>query len=270
MSPQRATLAYARRFTGITECTRMTLMSGSNSWALNTEHPVLGASEIHVWRAYLDCEESVLRQFEATLAADEKDRASRFHFQRDRNSFIAARGVLRELLGRYLNRSPAQLEFCYSPLGKPALRREPLEGSVQFNVSHSHGLALFSFAIERQLGVDVELIRPDFGGEEIAERYFSPREIMELRALPSSLRAEGFFLCWTRKEAYVKARGEGLHIPLDSFHVSLTPGHPARLQSEDSSRWILRSLCPDPRYTGALVGEGSEWQLRHWDWKPLG
>jgi 4'-phosphopantetheinyl transferase len=243
-------------------------MSDANSWVLNAEHPVLGESEIHVWRAYLDCEETVLRQFEATLASDEKARASRYHFQRDRDSFVAAKGVLRELLGRYLNRSPGQLEFDYSPRGKPALRKEPLRRSVQFNVSHSHGLALFSFAIGRQLGIDVELIRPDFAGEEIAERYFSPQEIMELGGLPSSLRTEGFFLCWTRKEAYVKARGEGLHIPLDSFHVSLTPGHPARLQSEDCSRWMLRSLCPDRRYTGALVGEGSEWQLCCWDWKP--
>jgi 4'-phosphopantetheinyl transferase len=243
-------------------------MSDANSWALNAEHPVLVESEVHVWRAYLDCEETVLHQFEATLAPDEKARASRYHFQRDRNSFIVARGVLRELLGRYLNRSPAQIEFDYSSRGKPALRKEPPKRSVQFNVSHSHGLALLCFAIERQVGVDVELIRPDFAGEDIAERYFSRREIIELRALPAALRPEGFFLCWTRKEAYVKARGEGLHIPLDSFHVSLTPGCPARLQSEDSSRWILCSLSPDARYTGALVAEGSEWQLCCWDWKP--
>jgi len=242
-------------------------MADSNPWALNPERLELGEGEIHVWRAYLDCEETLLAQFEATLAADEKARANRFFFQPDRYGYIATRGVLRELLGRYVNCSPANLEFAYSPLGKPSLRREGLERSVQFNVSHSHGLALLAFAAGRHLGIDVELVRPDFAGVEIAERYFSPQEVMELRALPPSLRAEGFFLCWTRKEAYVKARGEGLHIPLDSFHVSLTPGQPERLESTDSIRWTLCSLHPDPQYAAALVGEGRSWRVRRWDWK---
>jgi 4'-phosphopantetheinyl transferase len=245
-------------------------MSDFDSWALNPEQLDLGEGEIHVWRAYLDCEETVLRQFETTLASDEKDRANRFFFQKDRDGFIAARGVLRELLGRYVNRSPADIEFNYGHRGKPSLRAEAFERPVRFNVSHSHGLALLAFAVGRQLGVDVELLRPDFAADEIAERYFSPQEVMELRAVPTSLRAEGFFLCWTRKEAYIKARGEGLHIPLDSFQVSLTPGQPERLQSSDNSQWGLRSLRPDSRYVGALVGEGQGWRMRCWDWKPLG
>jgi 4'-phosphopantetheinyl transferase len=244
-------------------------MSDSNSWHPSPEQLELGEDEIHLWRAYLDCEEAVLRQLEATLAPDEKDRANRFFFQQDRNGFIGTRGVLRELLGRYMHRSPASLEFEYSALGKPSLRAK-LEPPIQFNVSHSHGLALLGFAVGRHLGVDVELLRPAVAGDEIAERFFSPQEVMELRALPPSLRDEGFFLCWTRKEAYVKARGEGLNVPLESFHVSLTPGQPERLQSADSSRWSLRSLRPDPRYVGALVGEGGDWRLRCWDWKPLG
>jgi 4'-phosphopantetheinyl transferase len=204
---------------------------------------------------------------ETTLAPDELARANRFHFQRHRNSFIATRGVLRDLLGRYLDRSPAELEFDYSPRGKPSLQATPLGRSVSFNVSHSHGLALLAFAPGCHVGVDVELIRRDFACEEIAKRYFSPQEVTELEALPTSLQAEGFFLCWTRKEAYIKARGEGLHIPLDSFHVSLTPGRRVSLQSADSSRWTLRSLNPGPEYAAALAGEGSDWQLRCWNWK---
>ena len=224
--------------------------------------------EVHVWRAYLDCEQTVIRRFEATLAPDEKARASRFVFQKDRNSFIVSRGVLRELLGRYINRPPEHLKFDYSPYGKPFLCAEPIEQRVQFNISHSHRLALLAFTRGRRLGIDVELVRPDFAGEKIAELYFSLREAMELRALTPSLQAEGFFLCWTRKEAYIKAKGEGLHIPLESFHVSLTPGQPERLESADSMHWSLRSLCPDSRYVGALVGEDSDWRPRYWDWKP--
>jgi len=252
------------------ESHRITLMSDLNSWAPNTEMCELGDSEIHVWRAYLDSQEAVLHRFETTLSSDEKARANRFHFPRDRNSFVAARGVLRELLAKYVGRGPRGLQFDYGPQGKPSLRANPEENSVQFNVSHSHGLALLAFARGRHLGVDVELIRPEFAVDEIADRYFSPEEAMELRGLPPSLRAEAFFLCWTRKEAYIKARGEGLHIPLRSFHVSLTPGQPERLESADSSRWSLYSLRPDPRYVGALVGEGGGWRVRYGEWKSDG
>jgi 4'-phosphopantetheinyl transferase len=241
-------------------------MSDLNSWAPFPELVELVEGEIHVWRACLDCEDKMLLQFEATLTSDEKARADRFFFQRDRKSFVITRGILRELLARYLNRTPPQLEFDYNPQGKPFLHSDLIGRPVQFNVSHSHGLALFAFSVGRHLGVDIELIRPNSAGDEIAERYFSPQEVMELRALPLRLRDEGFFLCWTRKEAYVKARGEGLHIPLVSFHVSLTPGQPERLQSPDSSNWSLLSLRPSPEHVGALVGEGRNWRLRCWDW----
>jgi 4'-phosphopantetheinyl transferase len=243
-------------------------MSDFNSWEASPERLELEADEIHVWRASLDCDETMIRRLEATLASDEKVRADRFVFQRDRNAFIAARGILRELLGRYVSRAAAHLEFDYGAQGKPILRTESSQKSIQFNVSHSHGMALFGFALERHLGVDVELIRPDFAGERIAERFFSPQEVTELRSLPPTLQDEAFFLCWTRKEAYIKARGEGLQVPLKSFHVSLTPGKPELLQAADSSRWSLRSLRPDPRYVGAVVGEGKSWQLRGWKWSP--
>lgn len=242
----------------------------SSSWDASSERIELAQDEIHVWRAYLDCEESVLRQFECTLSTDERSRAARFSFERERNTFVATRGVLRELLGRYLNFSPADLAFEYNSRGKPFLRAKQLALPVEFNVSHSHGVALLAFAVGRHLGIDVELVRPDLANDGIADRFFSPREVMELRALPLSQRAEGFFLCWTRKEAYLKARGEGFLIPLESFYVALTPGQPERLESADSHRWSLRSLKPDPAYVGALVAEGSGWRMRCWDWNPAG
>jgi 4'-phosphopantetheinyl transferase len=241
--------------------------SDSNPWELSPKRLELVEEEVHVWRAYLDCEAIDLRQFEGTLSTDEKARANRFSFQRDRDRFIATRGILRELLGRYVNRAPGQLEFDYGPQGKPSLRTDVRPKWAQFNVSHSQGIALLAFSVGRNLGVDVELIREIAGGE-IAEHYFSPQEVTELRSLPPSLQDEGFLLCWTRKEAYIKARGEGLHVPLKSFHVTLTPEKPARLRTTDGLHWSLHSLRPDARYVGAVVGEGRGWKLRCGSWAP--
>jgi 4'-phosphopantetheinyl transferase len=241
--------------------------SDFDSWKPRPNRLELAENEIHVWRASVECDETVLRQFEATLSSDEQARAERFVFPRDRNRFIAVRGILRELLGRYVSRPPADIEFDYGPQGKPGLSINLPQRQVQFNVSHSHGVALLAFARGRQLGVDVELVRPDIAREQIAERYFSPQEVMELRRLPPSLQDEGFFLCWTRKEAYIKALGGGLTVPLNSFQVSLTPGKPEELRAADSSHWSLRSLRPDQRHVGALVVEGGGWELCSWDWR---
>jgi 4'-phosphopantetheinyl transferase len=237
-------------------------------WLAPSTQPALRSEQVHVWRASLDYEPSFLRNFESMLSGDEIGRAARFHFSRDRDHFVAGRGILRKLLGAYLDKPPASLKFNYGPKDKPALPAGDLSAPVKFNLSHSHGLAVYAFTLGREVGIDVEMIRPEFAGDEIAERYFSPREIAELRALPQDLRPEGFFNCWTRKEAYVKARGEGLQIPLESFDVSLTPGEPPKLASADSSRWSLRSIEPAPRYVAAVVAEGNDWQLWKWAWLP--
>jgi 4'-phosphopantetheinyl transferase len=243
-------------------------MAVPEKWPAPSTLPVLQGDQVHVWRASLDCEPSKLRNFETTLSEDEMARAARFHFSRDRDHFAAGRGILRTLLGAYLNKPPASLKLVYGPKDKPALPIGDPRAHLNFNLSHSHGVAVFAFTLGREVGIDVELIRPEFTGDEIAERYFSPREVAELRALPQDLRPEGFFNCWTRKEAYVKARGEGLQIPLDSFDVSLTPGEPPKLKSADSSRWSLRSLEPAPRYVAAVIAERNDWQLWKWAWLP--
>jgi len=243
------------------------LMADHDFWVPNSGQLELEDREIHVWRADLDGEKMELCRFEETLAPAERARADRFVFGQDRDRYVAARGALRELLGRYLNCSPAHVKFDYNSKGKPSVRAEFNKPSVQFNISHSHGLALLAFALGRNLGIDVEFVRPEYPADEIAERYFSPQEVMELRVLPPAMRAEGFYLCWTRKEAYIKARGQGLHIPLQSFNVSLTPGQPERLESADSCRWSIWSLYPDPLYAGALVAEGQHLRLRQWAWK---
>jgi 4'-phosphopantetheinyl transferase len=204
----------------------------------------------------------------STLAEDEQARADRFHFDRDRNHFIACRGILRELIGSYLSCSPPALRFSYGAFGKPALLLEDSSPPLRFNVAHSNGLALLAFARSREIGIDLESIRTDFAGDEIAQRYFSKQELAELRVLPETMRTGGFFECWTRKEAYIKARGLGLQIRLQSFSVSLTPGQPETLRSEDAGRWMLRSIDVRPGFAGAVVVEGRGWQPHFWDWTP--
>lgn len=219
--------------------------------------------EIHVWHAAVDREENSLGRLEATLSPDEKARADRFHFANDRNRFVAARGLLRELLGTYLQQSPADLEFSYAKYGKPSLSGGNISSGLCFNVSHSAGMVVYAFARERNLGIDVEHVRPEFGGEDIAKRYFSAREMTDLRTLPSDARAEGFFHCWTRKEAYLKATGMGLQIPLDSFAVSVLPGESAQFLSGVEPRWHLDAFHPADGYVAAIVYDGAPSSLKY-------
>ena len=224
------------------------------NWSRPIRPDTLPENEIDVWRAWLDVEPQERDRLSSYLSADERARASRFVFQHDREHFAVARGRLRELLGTYLHRSPQSLEFRTGQYGKLALADR---ADLSFNLTHSYGLALYAFAMNRELGIDVEKIRPEFAGEGIAGRYFSAAEQNELRELPADLRTSAFFLCWTRKEAYVKAHGGGLQIPLQSFDVSLTPGKPETLRSTDSERWNLRSFEPAPEYIASLIGEGA-------------
>jgi 4'-phosphopantetheinyl transferase len=213
-------------------------------------------SEIHIWHAALDRDESDLGRLQATLSPDEKTRADRFHFAKDRNHYTVARGLLRELLGGYLRQDPASLEFSYGPHGKPYLSGANASSGLSFNLSHSSGLAVYAFAVQRNLGIDVEHIQPESAGEDIARRYFSPREVSDLHGLPPEAKAEGFFNCWTRKEAYIKALGTGLHTPLDSFSVSLRPGQPAEFLGGVDSRWRIAAFQPAGGYAAAVVYDG--------------
>jgi 4'-phosphopantetheinyl transferase len=223
-----------------------------------------------VWRIELAQPAAQVEEFRQTLSEDEIARADRFYFEKDRDRFIVARGTLRAILGRYLKRSPHELRFRYSAYGKPSLDDD--DGAwLRFNVSHSHELGLIAVTCGREVGVDIEWIRPDVATEQIAERFFSTHEVAALRALPADRQTEAFFNCWTRKEAYIKARGEGLSFPLDKFDVSLVPGEPARLlrtegAPQEALRWRLCELLPGPGYVAALAIEGHEWQLQCWQW----
>ncbi len=224
-----------------------------------------------MWRAALDVEAPRLQSLWQTLSPDERARAERFHFRKDRDSFIVARGLLRVILGRYLNAEPDRLRFRYSQYGKPALAGEFDEEALCFNLSHSDRLALYAVTRGRKIGVDLEHIRPDFADEQIAEQFFASGEVAALRALPMHAQQEAFFNCWTRKEAFIKARGEGLSLPLDEFEVSVVPGEPAVLLStkgdiREALRWSLQELVPGPGYVAALAVEGHNWRIRCWQW----
>ena len=232
---------------------------------------MLESDEVHVWRAALDLKASHVQSLQRTLSADERVRAERFYFPQDRGHFIVARGLLRAILGRYLDMEPGQLRFCYSSYGKPALARESSGDALRFNLSHSHGLALYAVTRGRELGVDLEYLHPHLAYEQLAERFFSPREVTVLRALPTNTQQEAFFNCWTGKEAYIKARGEGLTLRLDQFDVSLAPGEPVALLStngdpQEASRWLLQKLAPGSGYIAALAVEGHDWRLKCWQW----
>lgn len=235
-------------------------------WALPSEPLTLSNGEMHIWRVSLDPPPVALGLLSTYLSAEEAARAERFVFPRDKNLFIAGRGMLRVILGGYLGMPPRGLSLQKGHRKKPFVSTDSGKPPLQFNMSHSHGLALYAFAPHGQVGIDLEKLQPEFATEEVAEQFFSPKEQEELLGLPPESRVQGFFNCWTRKEAYVKATGEGLYVPLDSFDVSLTPGRPPTLRAADSDRWTLFSFCPAEGYIAAAVVEGKGWTNQFYDW----
>lgn len=173
-------------------------------------------------------------------------------------------------MSRYLDLPPSEIRFAYAPRGKPSLEPNPTD--LRFNLAHSYGLAIFGFAGGAEIGVDVEYEGRGIAGDDIAQRFFSTEEVAALRALPPADRTAGFFNCWTRKEAFVKATGEGIAYGLDRFAVSLAPGEPAKLLSTrtdpaEAARWTLCHIDPGPGYVGAIAVEGSIGRLRCWQWQ---
>lgn len=239
-----------------------------NLWLAPPAALSLAEHEVHVWRAALDQPAATVQALLQTLTPDERGRAERFHFQPHRDNFVVARGVLRAILSRYLRVEPGALRFRYGQYGKPAL----VGGELRFNVAHSHNLALYAITQRREVGLDLEYATEHCASAQLAERFFSRREVEMLSTLPPDNYRAGFFNCWTRKEAYLKARGTGLSLELNQFDVSLAPGEPAALLSsrenaQEVSRWSMRELAPDPSYAAALVVEGHGWQLNCWQWR---
>lgn len=237
---------------------------GQDDWQTGPLAPVINESEVHVWRIKLNTLWS--KNLDGALSEDDRIQAGRFHFEVDRQRFSVARAALRVILGRYLGEQPAALKFERNAFGKPYLLDEQNRTGLRFNLSHSHELALLAVTRGREVGVDVEFINPNFASREVAGRFFSRAEIGQLEALAPALRTDAFFTCWTRKEAYIKARGEGLSLPLDEFDLSLTPEAPPvmlanRREPAEVSRWSFRDVSAAPGYAGALAIETGAMRL---------
>ncbi|MGA2965469.1 MAG: 4'-phosphopantetheinyl transferase superfamily protein [Terriglobales bacterium] len=225
---------------------------------------------VDVWRVRLD--EPAMAGLDASiLSPDEKARASRFHFEKDGMHFTRCRSALRELLGGYLEIGAAEVRFEYSASGKPRLGAGHNPRALQFNVSHSANMALIAVGSEHRLGVDIERIRSDANTDALAERFFSLRERAGLRALPDGLRVPGFFACWTRKEAFIKATGDGLSFPLADFSVSTHPEtDPAveeiRGDTEAAKEWFVADLAVAAGFRAAVVVEQPSMRVETHAW----
>jgi 4'-phosphopantetheinyl transferase len=226
---------------------------------------VLTRDEVHLWRARLDVPQELVGQLADVLSADERGRSARIVTDRARARYIAGRHILRTVLSRYLGLAPGDLEFTYGPQGKPALLPGQNHCEVSFSLAHSRDRVLLAIACRREVGVDIEFVRPLFDAMGLARRVFSSREMEELWALPPGERLEGFFRGWTCKEAWLKAVSIGLTWPPDWFSVSLGEGVPSRLlevqgDPEAPARWSLCCFEPAPGYVGALAVAGRQWR----------
>ncbi|MCG6135214.1 MAG: 4'-phosphopantetheinyl transferase superfamily protein [Nostoc sp. LLA-1] len=220
-------------------------------------------NDVHVWRIDLDVPEPQLQNLLATLSSDEITRANRFYFPEHRRRFIAGRGSLRSILGSYLGIEPQQVKFDYQPRGKPVLAANLSNSGIAFNLSHSQGLALCAVNYHRSIGVDLECIRPMSDIENLAQRFFLPREYDLVRSLSGNQQQEIFFRYWTCKEAYLKATGEGL-AQLEQIEVVLNISESAKLQTSED--WSLFELTPTKNYLAAVVVAGSDCSLQCWQY----
>jgi 4'-phosphopantetheinyl transferase len=252
---------------------------------VNVELP---AGEVHIWTVNLDPPADRVEALGRSLSPDEWERANRFRFDRHRRQYVVGRGALRSLLAGYMGTRPELVRFTYGPRGKPFLdasfslspgtgeragERGDGINDLFFNLSNSDEMAFVGFVRGREIGVDIEYLKPMPDCEQIAERFFSESERAVLRGIPKENKEEAFFNCWTRKEAYLKAVGEGLAAPLDSFDVTLAPGEPPRMltlrgDAEAASRWWLEHFRISPEHIGALALERREpeerWVVRTW------
>lgn len=231
----------------------------------------LSENELQIWYTDLDSHIEQIDLLECFLSGSEKQRAGKYVFARDKNRFIISRAILRLLLGRYLNADPKAMEFIYSSYGKPGI-----EGSqVRFNLSHSGGKAVYAFALNSDIGIDIEKMRSDFDEMDLAGKYFSSDEIESLKLLPANLRKKGFFHCWTRKEAFIKAKGEGLSMKLDSFTVPVLPFYseeylPVRSDSLKEESWKIKILKVTEDFSAAAAIMKDYSEVRYWRLLPEG
>ncbi len=243
------------------------------SWPTPPLDRTLHHDEVHVWLVAYEMFRAQIPALHLLLNGEEAKKAAQFYFEKDRRRYIVTHGLLRTLLASYTNLEPTQLGFSYNVYGKPELAPSLQNNLLHFNLSHTHDLIVYAFTYIRNVGIDIEYMRTTIEYEQLAKRYFSPFENAELQRLPVFLRQQAFFHCWSRKEAYIKARGLGLSLALDSFDVTVEPGAPAKLlasreSAQETNRWLFASLPMDPQYAGTLVAEGHDWHMHRWQLLP--
>ena len=244
------------------------------SWQMPPAEMTCTGDELDVWCASLDLPLEEVTRLTALLDPEERARARRYAFERDRRRFTVARAGLRSILGVYLKLPPSSFRFHYGPHGKPMLETiQHGAAPVRFNLSHAHELAIYGIMRADEVGIDIECCHPLDGALDIATRFFSPREVQMLRELPPDQFLAGFFRLWTLKEAYLKATGCGITESLASIEFSFLPGQPLKILplAADPVRavpWFLETLVPAAGYVGAVVAERPPTQIRCWRWVP--
>ena len=223
---------------------------------------------VHVWAFFLDAAAACLHQCAQTLGPDEAARAERFVQSRSRDDFVVAHGVLRHLLERYCGIEARAIRFCMGPNGKPTLAAgDCARGGVSFNMAHSHGRAVIAVSDGREIGIDLEHVKPDVKALAIARRYFARAELADIEGAPASLQAAAFLRYWVAKEAVLKGQGVGLRFPIDEFEIQFETGRasagirvcePSTLAGD----WQIRMLPVEPEWVGALAVRGADWALR--------
>ncbi len=249
-------------------------MAYTSNWNQPPGNIHLLTDDVHVWSALLDSPGETLQLLVQTLDSDERKRADRFYFEQDRTRFVVSHGLLRIILASYLNIEPDKLQFSYTSNGKPYLIQKFNDKELQFSLAHSHELALFALTFDRRIGVDIEKIYNFAETDQLANRILSRQEKAELRKHHPNEKLETLFRYWTCKEAYAKATGEGLALPVEEIHTSLVPGSMARLISikrsvREASRWSLQELHPVPGFAAALAVEGHDYRLSQWQWPQI-
>lgn len=231
----------------------------------------IGPGEVHAWHVRLDAVEAGLPDLARLLGEDERARAARYRFEKDRAEYTLTRGILRRLLESYGVAAAGEVRFAYGPRGKPELAAGHGPDPIRFNVSHSHGAAVVALTRVRPVGVDVERVRDTKDADGLVARFFAEEERAEYRSLPPGDRLRAFFRGWTRKEAFIKATGEGLGTPLDSFAVSLGPDVPPRLLRIDAdpagvAGWTIVDLSADSTHIVALAIQSANVRILNRRW----
>ncbi len=241
------------------------------SWHTPIEEMTISPNTVHIWKVKLTPQENQLSALQNLLSPDERHRAQRMKFQQHRNAFIAAHSALRLLLGRYLNVAASSIKFCQEAQGKPSLLMPSPTPHLLFNLSHSPHCALYAFALEREVGIDLEYKHRTMNCQSLIERVCSEQEKAVIAKLEPDEQQQIFLACWTRKEAYLKATGKGISFPLHAITVSLSPTAPASLlkvetDAQEPQRWAMQEILVDADHVGALVVEGHNWNSVYWEW----